>query len=184
MKHAGVCRAKSFRCTCKWNRRRMYQYPTLNGKKAGPSAEPRGGLTKKKEKSWNPGNKNNKLYYPVEKGLDSRAASYKDSANTDYGYCHPSNRSAVPIPQKSYSSSSAVCLCKGGWSKPPRSPLEAPTVRQGAQRTLVKAFQESGSGEGGGEAEGGLPLWNAACSGHVTGRAQRETATSKIENKK
>lgn len=71
----------------------------------------------------------------------------------------------------------------GGWSEPPRSPLEAPTVRQGAQRTLVKAFQESGSGEGGGEAEGGLPLWNAACSGHVTGRAQRETPTNKIKRK-
>lgn len=77
-----------------------------------------------------------------------------------YGYCQSSNRSAVPIPQMS-SPLSVVFLHKGGGGGPSpphhhlRSPLEAHTVCQGAQRALVKAFQESGSGEGGGEAEGG-----------------------------
>lgn len=61
----------------------------------------------------------------------------------------------------------------------PLSPLEAPTVcqgAQGAQWALVNAFQESGGGEGGGEAEGGLALRNAASSrdNHGTGRAKHE----------
>lgn len=68
---------------------------------------------------------------------------------------------------------------QGGLTKHPLSPLKAPTVCQGAQWALVKAFQESGSGEGGGEAEGGLALRNAACSrdSHGTGWAEHEMPT-------
>lgn len=57
--------------------------------------------------------------------------------------------------------------CGGGSSENALSPLEGPTVcqgAQGAQWTLVNAFQESGSGERGGEVEGGLALRNAARS--------------------
>lgn len=62
-----------------------------------------------------------------------------------------------------------------GSSENALSPLEGPTVcqgAQGAQWTLVNAFQESGGGERGGEVEGGLALRNAARSwgdGHGTG---------------
>lgn len=55
----------------------------------------------------------------------------------------------------------------GRSSENPLSPLQGPTVCQGAQWaqwTLVNAFQESGSGERGGEVEGGLTLRNAARS--------------------
>ena len=48
------------------------------------------------------------------------------------------------------------CGGGGGGVLAPRSPLEGPTVWQGGQGPLVKAFQESGGGEGGGEAEGVL----------------------------
>lgn len=54
---------------------------------------------------------------------------------------------------------------EGSELTPPLSPFEVPTVcqgAQGAQRALVKAFQESGSREGGGEAEGGFALRYAA----------------------
>lgn len=64
----------------------------------------------------------------------------------------------------------------GRSSENPLSPLEGPTFcqgAQGAQWTLVNAFQESGSGERGGEVEGGFTLRNAARSwgdSHGTGR--------------
>lgn len=54
-----------------------------------------------------------------------------------------------------------------GLSVDPLSPLVAPIVCQGAEGTqgaLVNAFQESGGGEGGGEAEGRVTLRNSACS--------------------
>lgn len=99
------------------------------------------------------------------------------------GYCHPSKKQFVPPTHP---------LCfrafgskRGGWLfDHPLSPLEAPTVcqgAQGAQWALVNAFQESGSGERGGEAEGGLALRNAARSrgdSRGTGRAKHKMPTN------
>lgn len=76
---------------------------------------------------------------------------------------------------------------QGGLAEQPLSPLEAPTVchgAQGAQWALVNAFQESGSREGGGEAEGGLTLGNTARSrdSHGSRRAKHEMPTNKKTN--
>ena len=93
------------------------------------------------------------------------------------------SRSLPPISSPLIPLAGALGSKQGGSSERPLSPLEAPTVSQGAQgaqRALVNAFQESGSGEGGGEAEGGrgLALRDAASSRDVrgTGRAEHENA--------
>ena len=94
---------------------------------------------------------------------------------------------SLPPNSSSFVKSLTFNSMQGGLPEHPLSPLEAPTVcqraqgAQGAQGALVKAFQESGSSEGGGEAEGGLALRNTARSrnSHGTGRAKHVMPTNK-----
>lgn len=67
---------------------------------------------------------------------------------------------------------------EGGGGGCPLSPLVVAAVcqrAQRAQRALVNAFQESGGGERGGEAEGGLALRDAARSQGRGARASQNT---------
>lgn len=71
------------------------------------------------------------------------------------------------------------CTCRGNTAAVvrgggcPLSPLVVAAVCQRAQRALVNAFQESGGGERGGEAEGGLALRDAARSQGRRARASQ-----------